>query len=194
MRVVKCKTCGKEIETKEAIIELVDKKKLYFCNDEEKALYLNKQEDKNIKNQCYEVITNIVNRKITIVYRTLNELSKDYTWIEILEALNKTKPSLEKYYNEKYKTDFAFSRYIETCINNTYNRESEKVIQKIKYYTIKNSKKLATTLSYIIDQDYKEFDDKFNGGWKCYSFVETDKLLNALEDIIKLKDKYKEVK
>jgi hypothetical protein len=186
-----CKQCKKEIGCGSAIILAEGKKKLYFCNEEEKNLYLNEQSDKDEKRSCYEVIFSITKRGITIVYKTLNELSKRYRWNEILDALNKTKPSLEKYYNEKYKTDFAFARYIETCINNTYNNESEKVVQKVKYYMIKHSKQLATTLSYITGEEYKEFDDKFNEGYKCYSFVETEKLLNALEDIKALKKKYK---
>lgn len=192
MRMIKCRQCSKEEQFGNAIIEVVGKKKYYFCSEECKSLYTDKEKLKSEKEQCYEIINNIVNRKITIVYKTLNELNKNYSWGEILEALNKTKPSLEKYYNEKYKSDFAFSRYIETCINNTYNKETEKVIKKVKYYMIKHSKQLATTLSYITGEEYKEFDDKFKEGYKCYSFIETEKLLRALDDIKLLKEKYQD--
>lgn len=192
MRMIKCKQCGKEEQAGDAIVEIVGKKKYYFCGEECKDLYFNKKDVKTEKEQCIEVILSITNRAIPMVYKVLNNLSNTYSWKQILEALIKVKPYLVKCYSEKPK-DYAFAKYIEATINNTYNGDSEK-LKKIKYYTIKNSKKLATSLSYITNQEYKEFDDKFNEGWKCYSFIETDKLLNALEDINILKDKYKDIK
>jgi hypothetical protein len=192
MRMIKCRQCGKEVEAGKSVVETIGKRKIYFCNEEDKNLYLNQKDIKTEKEQCYEVIVSITNRGITVVYKVLKNLNNTYSWDQILEALIKAKPYLEKCYKEK-PTDYAFAKYIEVTINNTYNGDSNK-LEKIKYYTIKNSKKLAMTLSYIIDQEYKEFDDKFNEGWKCYSFIETEKLLNALEDIKLLKEKYEESK
>ena len=107
-----------------------------------------------------------------------------------METLIKVKYSIEKYFNEKYTTDFAFARYIETCINNTFNKPTEK---KEKYkFKIINSRKLAITISYFAGQDFYELDDKYNEGQKCYSFVITEKFNSVLEDIEKLKLKYTE--
>lgn len=191
MRIIKCSECGKEEQASNAIVEIVGKKKYYFCSEECKSLFLNKKDIKTEKEQCVQVILSITGRAIPMVYKVLNNLSNAYSWSQILEALTKVKPYLVKCYSEKPK-DYAFAKYIEATINNTYNGDSEK-LKKIKYYTIKNSKQLATTLSFIIGQEYKEFDDKFNEGWKCYSFIETEKLLNALDDINILKYKYKDI-
>jgi hypothetical protein len=190
MRIIKCRKCGKEEQAGNATIEKTGKKKYYFCCEECKNLYFNKEDVKTEKEQCIEVITSITNRAIPMVYKVFKNLNNTYSWNQILEALIKAKPYIVKCYNEK-PTDFAFAKYIEATINNTYNGDSEK-LKKIKYYTIKNSKKLAVALSYITNQEYNEFDDKFNEGWKCYSFIETEKLLNALEDIKLLKEKYQD--
>ena len=191
MRMTICKQCGNKINTSDAILLIEGKRKYYFCNEEEKDNFINKNKKDEMKDKCYSIISNITNRTIPVIYSRLKELNKKYTWNDICVALDKVNPSVEKYYKEKYTTDFAFARYIETCINNTYDNETEK-IEKPKFHIIK-SKKLAISISYIIDQDYYELDDKYNEGWKYYSFKETDKLVSALEDINSLKDKYKDI-
>lgn len=191
MRMTKCKKCGKEIGIQGAIMLVENKRKYYFCNEEERDIFINENKKDETKDKCYSLIYNITSKAIPVVYSRFKELNKKYTWNDIYVALDKVISSVEKYYKEKYTTDFAFARYIETCINNTYDNETEKV-EKAKFHVIK-SKKLAISISYIIDQDYYELDDKYNEGWKYYSFKETDKLLNALEDINSLKDKYKDI-
>lgn len=188
MRAIRCKVCGKITNTKDAIMALEGKHKCYFCDETERDAYFKRKEEMEIKAKCYEVIYSITGRVIPIVYKMLIELNNTYSWDSILVALNKVKPYIEKCFNEGV-TDYAFARYIQTSINNTYDKETNK-IEKVKFHIIKNSKKLADTLSYILNENYYEFDDKFNEGWKCYSFKESEKLLNALDDIKKLKEKY----
>lgn len=189
MRMVKCKQCGKIIDSNESIKVKIGKSNCYFCNEQEKENYINKANYNNkLKLECFSIVYDITKRSMPIVYKTINDLNNKYTLDEILEALTKVKYSIEKYYNEKYTTDFAFARYIETCINNTFNNPTEK---KEKYkFKIINSRKLAITISYFTGQDFYELDDKYNEGQKCYSFVITEKLNNVLEDIEKLKSKY----
>jgi len=181
-----CKQCGKKISSVDAIKVQVGKKNYKFCNDEEKEMFLNNNNKDNKKNECYKIIFDIFERPIPIVYKVFKELSDKYSWTEIQEALNKVKQSIEKYSKEKYTTDFALSRYIETCINNVYNNETEKT-EKLKFHVIK-SKKLAIAINYIIEEDYYELDDKFNEGWKYYSFVETERFIKTLNSINKLKE------
>jgi YHS domain-containing protein len=190
MRIVICKQCGNKINSSDATLLIEGKRKYYFCNEEEKDNFINKNKKDDTKDKCYRIIYNITNKAIPVVYSRLKELNKKYTWSDIYVALDKVNQSVEKYYKEKYTTDFAFARYIETCVNNTYDNETEK-IEKPKFHIIK-SKRLAISLSYIIEQEYYELDDKYNEGWKYYSFIETEKLLNALEDIKLLKEKYKD--
>jgi len=163
----------------------------YFCNEQEKENYIAKTNyDNKIKIECFSVINEITKHPVPIVYKILNDLNDKYSLDKILEALTKVKESIEKYYNEKYTTDFAFARYIETCINNTFNKPTEK---KEKYkFKIVNSRKLAITISYFTGQDFYELDDKYNEGKKCYSFVITEKLENVLRDVEELKEKYKQ--
>jgi hypothetical protein len=189
MRMVKCKQCGKIIDSNESIKVKIGKSNCYFCNEQEKENYINKTNYNNkLKLKCFSIVYDITKRSMPIVYKTINDLNNKYTLDEILEALTKVKYSIEKYYNEKYTTDFAFARYIETCINNIFSNPTEK---KEKYkFKIINSRKLAITISYFTGQDFYELDDKYNEGQKCYSFVITEKLNNVLEDIEKLKSKY----
>lgn len=190
MRMTKCKKCGKEIGIQGAIMLVENKRKYYFCNEEERDIFINENKKDETKDKCYSLIYNITNKAIPVVYSRFKELNKKYTWNDIYVALDKVSPSIEKYFNEKYTTDFAFARYIETCINNTFNKPTEK---KEKYkFKIINSRKLAITISYFTGQDFYELDDKYNEGQKCYSFVITEKLSNILEDIEKMKLKYTE--
>jgi len=191
MRMVKCKKCGKIIDSNESIKVKIGKCMCYFCNEQEKENYIAKTNyDNKIKIECFSVINEITKHPVPIVYKILNDLNDKYSLDKILEALTKVKESIEKYYNEKYTTDFAFARYIETCINNTFNKPTEK---KEKYkFKIVNSRKLAITISYFTGQDFYELDDKYNEGKKCYSFVITEKLENVLRDVEELKEKYKQ--
>jgi len=189
MRMIKCKQCEKSIDSNESVKVKIGKSTCYFCNEQEKEYYISKtNNDKKIKMECFNVIYEITKHPVPIIYKTLNDLNNKYSLDEIFEALTKVKDSIEKYYNEKYTTDFAFARYIETCVNNTFNQPTEK---KDKYkFKIVNSRKLAITISYFTGQDFYELDDKYNQGQKCYSFVITDKLENVLRDVEELKEKY----
>lgn len=69
MRMIKCRQCGKEEQAGSAIMEIVSKKKLYFCSKECGDLYLNKEKLKTEKDQCYEIILSITNRGIPVVYK-----------------------------------------------------------------------------------------------------------------------------
>lgn len=190
MRMVKCKKCGKTIDSNESVKVKIGKSNKYFCNEQEKEDYISKTNNNNkIKMECFSIIYEITKHPVPIVYKTIKDLNNKYSLNEILESLTKVKDSIEKYYNEKYTTDFAFARYIETCVNNTFNQPTEK---KEKYkFKIVNSRKLAITISYFTGQDFYELDDKYNKGEKCYSFVVTDKLQNVIKDIEELKEKYK---
>jgi hypothetical protein len=160
---VKCKQCGKIIDSNESVKVKIGKSTCYFCNEQEKESYISKTNHNNrLKSECFSIVYDITKRSMPIVYKTINDLNSKYALDEILEALTKVKYSVEKYYNEKYTTDFAFARYIETCINNTFNNPTEK---KEKYkFKIINSRKLAITISYFTGQDFYELDDKYNEG------------------------------
>ena len=121
MRMTVCKQCGNKINTSDIILLIEGKRKSYFCSEEEKNNFINKTKKDDIKKDCYEIILDICKRTIPVIYCRLKELNKKYTWDEIYVALDKVKPYVEKYYKEKYTTDFALARYIETCINNTYD-------------------------------------------------------------------------
>lgn len=49
-----------------------------------------------------------------------------------------------------------------------------------KPYYILNNKALALAISYIIDEDYYTYDNKYEKGKKVYSFKNTDKFQKAL--------------
>ncbi|WP_252251370.1 hypothetical protein [Clostridium sp. VAP52] len=189
MKYVICKECGKKINKSESVIIKIGNKNYSFCNYEEKNNFINKKEIDLIKKNCYAIIFNIFKKPIPIVYKKLKDMSDNYNWSEIYDALNKVSDSIEKYKNEKYKTDFALARYIEVCINNTYNKITEKAHEN-KFYIV-NSKTLATVINYITGEKFYEFDDKFNEGKKCYSFIENDNFKNGLMKIKELRDSFK---
>ena len=49
-----------------------------------------------------------------------------------------------------------------------------------KPYYILNNKALALAISYIINEDYFTYDNKYEKGKKVYSFKNTDKFQKAL--------------
>lgn len=188
MKYVICKECGKEINTSESIIMKIGNRNYSFCDDEERNKFLNKKGGDLIKKSCYEIIFDIFQKPIPIVYKKLKDLNSKYNWSEIYDALNKVRVSIEKYKNDKYTTDFALARYIEVCINNTYNRKTEK-IHNNKFYIV-YSKTLATVINYITGERFYELDDKFNEGEKCYSFIENDNFKNGFDKIKELKNSF----
>jgi hypothetical protein len=60
-----------------------------------------------------------------------------------------------------------------------------------KTYIVKN-KNLALAISYIINQDFYTYDDRFNEGKKVYSFIKTKKFEDVLTLVTNLKKEYGE--
>lgn len=61
---------------------------------------------------------------------------------------------------------------------------------KREYYVIRN-KALANMLGFLLKEDYYTFDDKFDKNKKIYTFKNTEKLKECLDDVNVLINKYK---
>ena len=59
-----------------------------------------------------------------------------------------------------------------------------------KVYIIE-SKALAIAISFITDEDFFTYNDRFNDGKKIYSFLKTEKFKKALRTILDLKEELK---
>lgn len=59
-----------------------------------------------------------------------------------------------------------------------------------KVYIIE-SKALAIAISFVIDEDFYTYDDRYVKGKKLYSFLKTEKFKKAFKTIIELKDELK---
>ena len=59
-----------------------------------------------------------------------------------------------------------------------------------KVYIIE-SKALAIAISFIIDEDFYTYDDRYVKDKKIYSFLKTEKFKKALKTILDLKDEFK---
>lgn len=58
-----------------------------------------------------------------------------------------------------------------------------------KYYIIEN-KGLAIAISYLINEDFMTFDDRYCKDRKLYSFIKTDKFQKALALLPKLRKEF----
>lgn len=59
----------------------------------------------------------------------------------------------------------------------------------MKTYIVKN-KNLALAISYIINEDFYTYEDKYNEGKKIYSFLKTQKFEEVLTIMTNLKKQY----
>lgn len=59
-----------------------------------------------------------------------------------------------------------------------------------KDYYILNNKALALAISYIINEDYYTYDNKFEEGKKVYSFKNTDNFKKALTILTNLRKEF----
>lgn len=60
---------------------------------------------------------------------------------------------------------------------------------KNKTYIVEN-KNLALAISYIINENFYTFDDRYNEGKKIYSFLKTEKFEEVLTIMTNLKKQY----
>lgn len=129
---VKCKICGNKIDRETAHKVVVNEKNNYYCSELE---YSEWQAKKEIKDNTYNLIFQIFDRKITntILYKEITELSEIYTYEKIFAYLTENEKYLSGVMGKGFTSEYGQIRYFTAILKNSladFKYKKEEVVKK----------------------------------------------------------------
>lgn len=131
---VKCKICGNKIERTEAYKIVINNKNNYYCNEMEYKNWVSKKE---IKDNTYNLIYDIFERKITntVLFKEITELSNIYTYEKIFAYLRENETYLCDVMKKDFSSEYAQIRYFAAILKNSlsdFQYKNDEQVKKIK--------------------------------------------------------------
>lgn len=134
---VKCKICGELNEKDDAYKVVVGRVNTYYCSEEE---YLESQKEKQlkkeIKNNVYKIIEDIIGKTInTVLHKEVNIWLTVSDYNTIFEYLKENKTFIEKqmgYKNFDNSTEYTKIRYFSAIVKNNLSDFKPKKAEVIK--------------------------------------------------------------
>lgn len=151
---VKCRICGNKKEKSEAYKVVVNNKNSYYCN---KTEYIEWASKKEIKDNTYNLIYDIFERKVTntILFKEVGELSDIYTYEKIFAYLKENKVYLCGVMKKGFSSEYAQIRYFTAILKNSladfqYKKEVpiKNIEQDMPEYKFKRKGKRKPLLEY----------------------------------------------
>lgn len=128
---VKCKICNSRVERDNAYKVIVNGKNNYYCSEQE---YSEWQRKKEIKDNTYNLIFQIFDRKITntILYKEITELSEIYTYEKIFAYLTENEKYLSGVMGKDFTSEYGQIRYFTAILKNSLAdfRYKEEIVKK----------------------------------------------------------------
>lgn len=157
---VKCRICGNKIDRNVAYKIRNKNVNEYYCDQNE---YLEKLEKIKIKDNIYEKVFDIFERKVTntALFKELSELEEIYGYEKIYQYLCKNEKYLANVLCKEFKSEYAQIRYFSTILKNSLadfkieSKQPEKRVE-VDMPTVKYSQRKKRKSLFDIEQEVGE--------------------------------------